>query len=92
MSLKNKVLVINMYQGNSYSNTPTPGSISLEIKNVIETETIQDCVESIKDKQYTPAAKDKLYFYPECEVPRFKVREFWKPKNVSIQGESPKSN
>jgi hypothetical protein len=39
---------------------------------------------NLADKSYTPTAKDKLYFYAECTVPRFKVREMWKPKKVSI--------
>ena len=33
---------------------------------------------------YVPKAKDKLYFYPACNVPRYKVRDWGKKNNISI--------
>lgn len=33
---------------------------------------------------YQPSAKDRLYFYPNCSVPRHKVREWGSKYNVSI--------
>jgi len=36
------------------------------------------------NKEYIPKAKDKLYFYPGCNVPRYKVREWGKKNDISI--------
>jgi hypothetical protein len=33
---------------------------------------------------YIPKAKDRLYFYPQCNVPRYKVREWGKKNDASI--------
>jgi len=41
-------------------------------------------------KKYIPKAKDKLYFFPGCDVPRFKARD-WASKNdifITIKPES----
>lgn len=55
------------------------GDISLvsdaDVKKVIMT---------LESKSYTPTSGDKLYFYPGCTVPRFKVRELFNPKGVSV--------
>lgn len=33
---------------------------------------------------YTPTAGDKIWFYPGCDIPRFKVKQFCMNNNVSI--------
>jgi hypothetical protein len=33
---------------------------------------------------YVPKSKDRLYFYPACNVPRYKVREWGKKNDISI--------
>lgn len=35
-------------------------------------------------KQYIPKTKDKLYFYPGCNVPRYKVREWGKKNKITV--------
>lgn len=35
-------------------------------------------------KKYIPKAKDKLYFFPGCDVPRFKARDWASKKDISI--------
>lgn len=35
-------------------------------------------------KEYIPSPKDKLFFYPGCDVPRYKVRDWASKKDVSI--------
>lgn len=39
---------------------------------------------TLSNNPYTPTAKDKLYFFPGCNVPRYKVREWGKKNNVSV--------
>jgi hypothetical protein len=41
-------------------------------------------LEMSPNNKYTPKVKDKLYFYPDCNVPRYKVREWAKKNNISI--------
>ena len=35
-------------------------------------------------KEYIPSPKDKIYFYPGCDVPRYKVRDWAQKNNASI--------
>jgi hypothetical protein len=35
-------------------------------------------------KPYTPTPKSKVYFYPGCNVPRFKVREWGKKHGITV--------
>lgn len=58
--------------------------LSVTVKDSVDISKVEQIIKDIRDKSYTPTAKDKLYFYPECTVPRFKVREYWGPKKVSI--------
>lgn len=37
-----------------------------------------------KNKRYKPQSKDRLYFYQDCNVPRYKVRDWGAKNNVSI--------
>jgi hypothetical protein len=46
-------------------------TVKIKIKNGL---TSEDMKESL-DSDWTPAEKDRLYFFPGCAVPRFKVRE-----------------
>jgi len=85
MAITKKVLNISLYPGYKYGGANTSiANIDIKTQEVTEKDELQKCLDKIKDKSYTPVAKDKLYFYPECVVPRFKVRELWKPKNVAI--------
>jgi hypothetical protein len=60
--------------------------------NVFETDDIKDfSVIQLDLKEYIPTAKDKLYFYPGCDVPRYKVRSWGKDKDVSITNNSDKA-
>ena len=38
----------------------------------------------LNGKKYIPAAKDRLYFFPGCDVPRYKVRDWAKKNNASV--------
>jgi hypothetical protein len=46
----------------------------------------------IPNNKYSPKVKDKLYFYPDCNVPRYKVREWAKKNDISITVIKEKSN
>lgn len=35
-------------------------------------------------KEYIPTSKDRLYFYPGCNVPRYKVRDWGKKNSINI--------
>jgi hypothetical protein len=48
--------------------------------------------ESSISKIYTPNPKDKLYFYPGCNVPRFKVREWGKKNKITVTVTEDKAN
>ena len=39
---------------------------------------------SNKNGKYIPQAKDRLFFYPDCNVPRYKVREWCNKNNASV--------
>jgi hypothetical protein len=41
-------------------------------------------MDTIVDKKYTPKAGDKIYIYPDCDIPRFKIKQFCETQNVSI--------
>ena len=55
------------------------------------------CVEetdipNIIKKVYTPQKNDKLYLFPECTIPRFKLKPFCDKYNVSIIRDINKAN
>ena len=53
---------------------------------------IKNCNSLISYNTYTPNAKDKLYFHKKCNVPRYKVRDWGKDKNISITTKQEKAN
>lgn len=52
---------------------------------------IKECNNLMKDCHYTPSPKDKLFFFKKCNVPRYKVREWGKDKDISITTKSEKA-
>lgn len=46
----------------------------------------------IPKNEYTPAKDDKIYFYPDCNVPRFKVKQFCEKYGASIVKYSDKAS
>jgi len=53
---------------------------------------IKNCNSLLSDNVYTPNVKDKLFFHKKCNVPRYKVREWGKAKNISITTKQEKAN
>jgi hypothetical protein len=53
---------------------------------------IRNCNNLLSDIAYTPNVKDKLFFHKKCNVPRYKVREWGKAKNISITTKQEKAN
>jgi len=53
---------------------------------------IYNCNSLLSVNVYTPNAKDKLYFHKKCNVPRYKVRDWGKAKNISITTKQEKAN
>lgn len=55
-----------------------------------ETRAIDYSIEEVVKKEliandtYTPTKGDKLWFYPGCTIPRFKITQFCKKHNVAI--------
>lgn len=80
------IVILNLNRGYSYGNgnNHMNSSIYTEAYSVVREQDLKDCYSKLKDKTYSPTAKDKLYFYPNCIVPRFKIREMWKPKKVAV--------
>jgi hypothetical protein len=80
-----KIVTIRLHRGYSYSsNNSERATLAVELVDTLDSDKIKEAYEKINTKSYSPKAKDKLYFYPECTVPRVKVRELWKPKKVSV--------
>jgi hypothetical protein len=78
------IVILNLNKGYAHSSDHMVAFIHTDTYSVVTEQNIIDCYDKIKDKTYSPTAKDKLYFYPNCTVPRFKIREMWKPKKVSV--------
>jgi hypothetical protein len=76
MNLK-KYLMIDDNRTRTYGAVDT---IKLKIKTGITSDELKDSVQ----KEWTPRKSDRVYFFPGCSVPRFKVREKW---NVTIKPE-----
>ena len=62
---------------------PNDTSFDFKVVNVFEWEDVKDPIAHTL-KTYTPGNKDKLFFYPGCDVPRYKVRSWAQNKNISI--------
>ena len=45
---------------------------------------VNSLMEKVVDKKYTPKSGDKIYIYPDCDIPRFKIKQFCETQNVSI--------
>ncbi|MBK7819405.1 MAG: hypothetical protein IPJ60_19090 [Sphingobacteriaceae bacterium] len=41
---------------------------------------------------YTPTKGDRLWFYPGCDIPRFKVKQFCQKYDVAVVKYTEKSN
>lgn len=55
-----------------------------EVKRVIK-ETRADALRKFKPKNtFIPKAGDKLWFFPGCDVPRFKIKQFCDKHNVAV--------
>lgn len=49
-------------------------------------------VNALSLKQYNPSSNDKIYFLPECTVPRFKVKQFCEKHNNAVVKYKEKAN
>ena len=78
MSINKEILVINLDKGDSWSGAQNKATLDISIASVVNEKKLEEAYAAIKDKTYTPTKKDKLYIYPNCTVPRFKIREMWK--------------
>ena len=81
-TLVNKIIKIDLDSPGYHNNGID--KLNVEVLNTVNQDTLSELVTDLAEKIYTPTAKDKLYFYSDCVVPRFKVREMWKPKKVAI--------
>ena len=52
----------------------------------------QFIIQSLESKVYTPTSDDKIYFMPECCVPRFKVKQFCEKHNNAVVKYKEKAN
>ena len=56
--------------------------------NVLEYKSVEVFNESpslkILKGLYVPVAKDRLYIFPDCNIPRFKVKGFCEANNLSV--------
>ena len=57
--------------------------VTMNIHNV-SSWLLEASVLETNSKEYIPKAKDKLFFYPGCNVPRYKVREWGKKNKITI--------
>lgn len=58
--------------------------INWEARKIIESSTT-DLKDAIKPPQkYVPQKGDKLWFYPGCDIPRFKVKQFCLDNKVAV--------
>jgi uncharacterized protein YifE (UPF0438 family) len=81
----NKILKFSGSSGHSYGHYAQKAYLNATVYNIVREEDYDNCYKAIENNIYTPVAKDKLYFYPNCTVPRFKIREFWgKNKKVAV--------
>jgi hypothetical protein len=65
--------------------TDSETSFKYTIINIFKSDDIRDYHNLNLDlKVYEPSKKDKIYFFPGCDVPRYKVRIWGKDKDVSI--------
>lgn len=67
------------------------GDIDYSIKHVIEGKFDKDNLVGIP-KTYTPQKGDRLWFYPGCDIPRFKVKQFCQKYDVAVVKYTEKSN
>ena len=75
---------------NNIINT-SPAGIIYEIGHVIENTDI-DIKPLIPQTTYTPANGDKIYIYPDCDIPRFKIKQFCENNSVSLVKYPDKAN
>lgn len=68
------------------------------ISNEFEFETIYpidnrgEVSELVSHKKYIPQPGDRLWFYPDCTVPRFKIKELCEKHNISMVKTRDKAN
>jgi len=84
MSIIKNILLLNLSKGSSWSNSVDPTTIDVSILKVVDEKKLSEAYETLEFKIYTPCKKDKLYLFPGCTVPRFKIREMWKSLGVSV--------
>lgn len=63
-----------VYEFNTYDTSQNPDDDDL---------TIQVNQSLFKDKKYEPKANDKIYFFPGCNIPRFKLKEYYGKHKVA---------
>lgn len=67
----------------------------IKLTGIITTNLVcveEDKIPSIIKEVYTPQKNDKLYLYPECTIPRFKLKSFCEKYKVSIIRDINKAN
>ena len=72
--------------------TPNGGSF-YDVRKYYECDdSMHNIPNVISTDEYTPTKDDKIYFYPECNIPRFKIKQFCEKYNVSIVKYPDKAN
>lgn len=74
-----KKLVISNTKGNRFE---------WEVMDIVNKEETQ----SLFQKEYVPKAKDRLYIFPDCTIPRFKMKAFCDKYNIAISKTKDKAN
>lgn len=59
-----------------------------EVMDIVDKEETQ----SLFQKEYVPKAKDRLYIFPDCTIPRFKLKAFCDKYNIAISKTKDKAN
>lgn len=83
--LSDEILIIDIPFPNSSEQVYTWKNIKMCDKSTVKKDL------SLSKVNYVPKAKDKLYFYPGCNVPRYKVRNWCKKNGSTITVKEDKS-
>lgn len=58
--------------------------ISYDTIRIIESRNSKDILSNLITTKYMPVKGDKIWFYPGCTIPRFKVKQFCQAANVAV--------
>ena len=87
LSLHEKAVLIT--KSPRLEDNPNDTDFEFKIINVLTDGKPRNILYSLA--KYTPNNKDKLFFYPGCDVPRYKVREWGNKYNISITTDESKA-